>query len=49
MPMDTAMQMPARNAYPYGYFGAQVGPQETANYGGFYNLYMGNTTYPGLY
>jgi len=49
MPMDAAMRMPARNAYPYGYFGAQVGPQETANYGGCYNLYMGNTTYPGLY
>ena len=49
MPADTAMQMPARNAYPFGYFGAQVGPQNTANYGGFYNLYMGNTSYPGLY
>jgi len=49
MPADTAMRMPARNAYPYGYFGAQVGPQDTANYGGFYNLYMGNTSYPGLY
>ena len=46
---DAAMRMPSRNAYPYGYFGAQVGPQESANYGGFHNLYMGNTTYPGLY
>ncbi len=46
-PADTAMRMPSRNAYPYGYFGAQVAPQSTANYGGYYNLYMGNTTYPG--
>jgi hypothetical protein len=46
---DSSLRMPARNAYPYGYFGAQVGPQESANYGGYYNLYMGNTSYPGLY
>lgn len=46
-PADTAMRMPSRNAYPYGYFGAQVAPQNSANYGGYYNLYMGNTTYPG--
>ena len=49
MPMDTTMRMPSRNAYPYGHFGAQVGPQDTANYGGFHNLYMGNTSYPGFY
>ena len=49
MPADSVVRMPSRNAYPYGYFGAQVGPQDTANYGGFYNLYMGNTSYPGLY
>lgn len=46
---DTAVRMPSRNAYPYGYFGAQPGAVDTANYGGFYNLYMGNTSYPGLY
>jgi hypothetical protein len=46
---DTALRMPARNAYPYGYFGAQTMPISTANYGGYHNLYMGNTTYPGLY
>ncbi|MDR1962571.1 MAG: hypothetical protein LBQ50_02195 [Planctomycetaceae bacterium] len=46
---DSAIRMPSRNAYPYGYFGAQVGQQDTANYGGYYNLYMGNTSYPGLY
>jgi hypothetical protein len=46
---DTSLRMPARNAYPYGYFGAQPAPIDTANYGGYYNLYMGNTTYPGLY
>ncbi|MGL4593743.1 MAG: hypothetical protein ACRCUY_03325, partial [Thermoguttaceae bacterium] len=45
---ETAMRMPARNAYPYGYFGAQPSPMQTANYGGNYNLYMGNTSYPGF-
>ena len=48
-PADSIVRMPSRNAYPYGFFGAQVGPQDTANYGGYYNLYMGNTSYPGLY
>jgi len=46
---DTTLQMPARNAYPYGYFGVQAPPVSTANYGGYHNLYFGNTTYPGLY
>ncbi|MDR2756340.1 MAG: hypothetical protein LBC20_11590 [Planctomycetaceae bacterium] len=48
-PTDSIVRMPSRNAYPYGYFGAQPGQQDTANYGGYYNLYMGNTSYPGLY
>jgi hypothetical protein len=48
-PMDSSVRMPSRNMYPYGYFGAQAGQQDTANYGGYYNLYMGNTSYPGLY
>ena len=46
---DMALRMPSQNAYPYGYFGAQAMPISTANYGGYHNLYMGNTTYPGLY
>ena len=46
---DTTLRMPARDAYPYGYFGVQASPMSTANYGGFHNLYMGNTTYPGMY
>jgi hypothetical protein len=46
---DTTLRMPSRNAYPYGYFGVQAAPASTANYGGYHNLYMGNTTYPGLY
>ena len=46
---DTALRMPARNAYPYGYFGAQALPMDTANYGGYHNLYFGSTAYPGLY
>ena len=46
---DTTLRMPARNAYPYGHFGVQTPPMSTANYGGFHNLYFGNTTYPGLF
>ena len=46
---DTTLKMPSRNAYPYGYFGVQASPVGTANYGGYHNLYFGNTTYPGLY
>lgn len=48
-PTDSTVRMPSRNTYPYGYFGAQAGQQDSANYGGYYNLYMGNTSYPGLY
>ena len=46
---DTALRMPSRNAYPYGHFGVQASPVNTANYGGYHNLYFGNATYPGLY
>jgi hypothetical protein len=46
---DTALRMPSRNAYPYGYFGVQAAPMSTANYGVYHNLYLGNTAYPGLY
>jgi hypothetical protein len=46
---DTTLRMPARNAYPYGFFGAQALPANTANYGGYHNLYYGSTSYPGLY
>ncbi|MDR2169796.1 MAG: hypothetical protein LBP59_06615 [Planctomycetaceae bacterium] len=42
---DSTARMPASNAYPYGYFGAQPTPINTANYGGYHNLYYGNTTY----
>ncbi|MDR0391369.1 MAG: hypothetical protein LBH59_05655 [Planctomycetaceae bacterium] len=42
---DSTARMPASNAYPYGYFGAQPSPVNTANYGGYHNLYYGNTTY----
>jgi len=46
---DTTLRMPSRNAYPYGYFGVQALPADTANYGGYHNLYVGSTAYPGLY
>lgn len=44
---STMMRMPSANAYPYGYFGAQVAPQSSANFGGYYNMYRGYTMYPG--
>ena len=47
-PEETGMRMPAQNAYPWGYFGAQTAAQETPNYGGYYGMYFGNSTYPGL-
>ncbi|MDR3109670.1 MAG: hypothetical protein LBU65_08285 [Planctomycetaceae bacterium] len=46
-PTDTAMRMPAKNAYPYGYFGASVAPIQSAAFGGYYDSYMGVTSYPG--
>lgn len=46
---DMTLRQPARNAYPYGYFGAVPQPVSTANYGGYHNFYMGNTSYPGQY
>ena len=46
---DTTLRMPAKNAHPYGYFGVQASPTNTANYGGYHNLYYGSTAYPGLY
>jgi len=46
---DTTLRMPARNAFPYGHFGAQAPPIGTANYGGFHNLHFGNTTFPGRF
>jgi hypothetical protein len=42
---ESTARMPASNAYPYGYFGAQPSPINTANYGGYHNLYYGNSTY----
>ena len=48
-PSNTSMRMPSRNAYPYGYFGAQPESIQSANYGGLYNFYTGSTEYPGLF
>ena len=44
----TTLRMPARNAYPFGHFGVQASPINTANYGGFHNLHFGHTTFPGM-
>ncbi|MGL6225359.1 MAG: hypothetical protein ACRC10_01890 [Thermoguttaceae bacterium] len=46
-PWDTGMRQPAKAAYPWGYFGAQVGPSVSAPFGGYHNMYYGNTVYPG--
>lgn len=45
-PWDTGMRQPAKAAYPWGYFGAQVGPTVSAPFGGYHNMYYGNTVYP---
>lgn len=45
-PSDSALRMPSKNAYPYGYFGAAVGSQETAPFSGYNNFYYGSTMYP---
>ncbi|MGL6193327.1 MAG: hypothetical protein ACRC2T_00725 [Thermoguttaceae bacterium] len=46
-PEGTNFRMPSKDAYPWGYFGSQVAPAQTSNFGGYYNLYYGNSTYPG--
>ena len=47
-PEETGMRLPAKNAYPWGYFGSHVAPTETANFGGYYDMYRGTNTTPGL-
>lgn len=47
-PQGTTARMPSKTAYPWGYFGAQSAPQQTANFGGYYNTSFGNTSQPGM-
>ncbi len=47
-PEETGMRMPSKDAYPWGYFGSHTSPLETPNFGGYYGMYYGTNTYPGL-
>ena len=46
-PEETSLRLPAKDAYPWGYFGAQTADMQTANFGGYYGMYCGHATYPG--
>ena len=39
--------MPAKMAYPYGYFGATSSPYQTGNFGGYHDMRMQVVQYPG--
>ncbi|MCL2346840.1 MAG: hypothetical protein FWC50_01125 [Planctomycetaceae bacterium] len=42
-------RMPAKAAYPYGFFGASgAAPFQTGNFGGYHDMYFSKTTYPGM-
>ena len=40
--------MPAKTAYPYGYFGATSSPYQTGNFGGYHDMRMQMVQYPGM-
>ena len=46
-PEESTMRLPAKDAYPWGYFGAQTADTQTANFGGYNGMYCGHTMYPG--
>lgn len=46
-PPNTAMRLPSKDAYPWGYFGAHGGYYQTPNFGGYHDLYYGHSTTPG--
>jgi len=41
-------QMPAKAAYPYGYFGATASPQQSGNFGGYHNMSAQTVRSPGM-
>ena len=41
-------RVPAKSAYPYGYFGAQTESFQTGNFGGYSDTKYSNITYPGF-
>lgn len=41
-------RMPAKAAYPYGYFGADSVPYQTGNFGGYHDMRMQVVQYPGM-
>ena len=41
-------QMPAKAAYPYGYFGVTASPYQAGNFGGYHNMSTQTVRYPGM-
>ena len=41
-------QMPAKAAYPYGYFGATSSPYQSAGFGGYHDMSTQTVRYPGM-
>lgn len=44
----SAYRIPAKAAYPYGYFGASTEPFQTGNFADYNNLHYSRVTYPGF-
>jgi len=41
-------QMPAKAAYPYGYFGVTSSPYQSGNFGGYHDMSVQMVRYPGM-
>ncbi|MCL2623759.1 MAG: hypothetical protein FWD31_08850 [Planctomycetaceae bacterium] len=41
-------QMPAKAAYPYGYFGVTASPSQAGNFGGYHDMSTQTVRYPGM-
>ncbi|MDR1491362.1 MAG: hypothetical protein LBT05_01375 [Planctomycetaceae bacterium] len=41
-------RMPAKTAYPYGYFGATSQPYQSGYFGGYHDMYSQNIRFPGM-
>ncbi|MDR1958859.1 MAG: hypothetical protein LBQ54_07435 [Planctomycetaceae bacterium] len=45
--VSAAYRIPAKAAYPYGYFGASPEPFQTGSFGGYHNTQFNRVIYPG--
>jgi hypothetical protein len=46
--MSQQAQMPAKAAYPYGYFGVTASPYQSGNFGGYNDMSTQTVRYPGM-